>query len=222
MDPSRYAPLPVVPEEPRAGRVRTSSQASIQQFFDLTGDDEDLVSPPEPEQPKGPTRLEFLKLTEREVEGRARAALHGAFGLADFREGQLEVIRALLTGRDSMCLMPTGGGKSLCFQLPALVLGGVTVVISPLVALMADQVRRAQQIPGLRAASYSSNLPEGVKRDLLSGLKLENRQGLRLLYVTPEFVTSSRGLDVLHALREKQLLTLFAIDEVCCILAGRE
>jgi ATP-dependent DNA helicase RecQ len=72
---------------------------------------------------------------------RAATLLHSVFGFPDFRPGQAEIVEAVLQGRNTLAIMPTGGGKSLCFQLPALCRDGVTVVISPLIALMRDQVR---------------------------------------------------------------------------------
>src|SRR5262245_13000658 len=80
------------------------------------------------------------------------------FGFADFREGQAEVIEAVLEGRDVLCVMPTGAGKSLCFQLPALLRSGTTLVVSPLIALMKDQVESLAK-RGIPAAEVNSSVP---------------------------------------------------------------
>jgi len=85
----------------------------------------------------------------------ARATLRAVFGFEDFRPGQDEVVRAVLAGEDVLAIMPTGGGKSLCYQLPALVRGGLTLVVSPLIALMRNQVAQLRQ-SGVEAGSLSS------------------------------------------------------------------
>ena len=85
------------------------------------------------------------------------ALMAEVFGFSDFRPGQREIVEAVVAGRDVLAIMPTGGGKSLCYQLPALVLGGLTIVVSPLVALMRDQVR-ALQLNGIPAATINSDI----------------------------------------------------------------
>src|SRR5262245_36995005 len=113
---------------------------------------------------------------------RLRAALSERFGLPEFRPGQEEAAAAVLEGRDLIAVMPTGSGKSLCFQLPALLLDGTTVVVSPLIALMKDQVD-VLQARGVAAAAIHSGLPPGdraaAERALAAGI-------LRLVYVAPE------------------------------------
>src|SRR6202042_206865 len=86
--------------------------------------------------------------------------LLASFGLAQFRPGQREAVQAALEGRDSLVVMPTGGGKSLCYQLPALANQGLVVVVSPLIALMSDQLRRLQQA-GVRAGMLASGMADG-------------------------------------------------------------
>ncbi len=104
------------------------------------------------------------------------------FGFTSFRPLQEQIIRETLAGRDVFALLPTGGGKSLCFQLPALVRDGLTVVVSPLIALMKDQVD-ALQASGIAATFLNSSLAAGESRARLRGL----HQGeYRLLYVAPE------------------------------------
>ena len=131
------------------------------------------------------------------------------FGYRDFRPLQQEVIDHVLAGRDAVVLMPTGGGKSLCYQVPALALDGLTLVISPLIALMKDQVQ-ALQANGIAAAYLNSSLsPEeerSVKQQLAEG-------SLKLLYVSPETVL---GPSFFHTLPHLPL-SLIAIDEAHCV-----
>lgn len=112
----------------------------------------------------------------------ARAALERVFGYPDFRGRQAEAVRAILEGRDVLVLMPTGGGKSLCFQVPALVLPGLTIVVSPLISLMKDQVD-ALVTRGVPAALLNSTLSTTEAQVVLA--RLRHRE-LRLLYVAPE------------------------------------
>lgn len=109
-------------------------------------------------------------------------ALERHFGWSDFRPGQRPVVEALLAGQDCLAVLPTGGGKSLCYQLPALVRGGLVLVISPLVALMQDQVSQLQR-RGIPAACLHGGLALPERRQLLQRLR-DHR--LRLLYLAPE------------------------------------
>ncbi|HMG33798.1 MAG TPA: ATP-dependent DNA helicase RecQ [Blastocatellia bacterium] len=136
-------------------------------------------------------------------------ALHRYFGFGEFREGQREVIESVLAGTDSIVVMPTGGGKSLCYQLPAMMRPGVAVVVSPLIALMKDQVDQLVA-RGLPTTFINSSLsyPETNRR--LS----EIRRGLyKLVYVAPERFRSGAFVDSLSDLK----LNLFAVDEAHCI-----
>ena len=138
-----------------------------------------------------------------------RETLRENFGFDRFREGQEEVIRALLDGRSALAVFPTGGGKSLCYQLPALMLGGLTLVISPLIALMKDQVDRLVSL-GVPAARLDSTL------DLAELTEIEGRldAGLvRLLYVAPERLANEKFRQRLKRLD----IRLVAIDEAHCI-----
>ncbi|MEM6561602.1 MAG: ATP-dependent DNA helicase RecQ [Planctomycetota bacterium] len=131
------------------------------------------------------------------------------FGLEDFRLGQRRVIEAAIAGRDVLCVMPTGAGKSLCYQLPALVKGGLTLVVSPLVSLMADQVRQLEE-RGQNALLFNSTLSAGERRDVIGQL----RDGFGgLLYVAPERFNDETFLDLLAGCD----LRLFAVDEAHCI-----
>ena len=137
------------------------------------------------------------------------AVLKKVFGFATFRPLQAEIIRDALAGKDVFAVLPTGGGKSLCFQLPALVRPGLTVVISPLIALMKDQVD-ALQAAGVPATFLNSSLAAGESRPRLRGL---HNGEFRLLYVAPERLMLSGFLDDL----KKWNVNLFAIDEAHCI-----
>src|SRR6202040_3835008 len=110
------------------------------------------------------------------------SALKKHFGYAEFRPLQEEIVKDALAGRDVFALMPTGGGKSLCFQLPALLRSGLTIVVSPLISLMKDQVD-ALQTSGIAATFLNSALDRDEATERLRGL---NRGKYRLLYVAPE------------------------------------
>ena len=137
------------------------------------------------------------------------APLKQYFGFASFRPLQEEIIRDALAAKDVFAVLPTGGGKSLCFQLPALVRPGLTVVVSPLIALMKDQVD-ALQAAGVAATFLNSSLGAGGSRPRLRGLHAGE---FRLLYVAPERLMLSGFLDDL----KKWKVNLFAIDEAHCI-----
>ncbi len=114
------------------------------------------------------------------------AALHQAlktyFGYDSFRDKQQEIIENVLAGNDALVIMPTGGGKSICFQLPALLLSGITIVISPLIALMKDQVEALQQ-NGIAADFYHSLQTPEARQSLYQAL---NARQLKLIYTAPE------------------------------------
>ena len=139
----------------------------------------------------------------------ALALLKDIFGYPAFRGRQAEVIAHIIGGGDCLVLMPTGGGKSLCYQIPALLRDGVAVVVSPLIALMQNQVAALHEV-GVRAAFLNSSLPQAeaatVERDMLAG-KYD------LVYVAPERLLTSRFLDLLA----RTPLSLFAIDEAHCV-----
>jgi ATP-dependent DNA helicase RecQ len=139
----------------------------------------------------------------------AREILHSVFGYESFREPQDDIIQTVIEGGDALVLMPTGGGKSLCYQIPALAREGCGVVISPLIALMQDQVSAMRQL-GVRASFLNSTLTidaaRAVEEDLLSG-------NLDLLYIAPERLTQARCL----ALLQRASIALFAIDEAHCV-----
>lgn len=137
------------------------------------------------------------------------------FGYSEFRGRQLEAIEAVLSGRDCFCLMPTGGGKSMCYQIPALVKAGVVLVISPLIALMENQVNslKSKGIPAEFLSSTQTTVNKNkIHEDLDSG-----NPSLKLLYVTPELVATSGFKAKLTKLYNRGLLGLVAIDEAHCI-----
>ena len=137
------------------------------------------------------------------------------FGWSTFRPGQREVIEALLEGRDALAVLPTGAGKSLCYQLPAVARQGLVVVASPLVALMQDQVGQLQR-RGIAAACLHRDLPAAERQDLMQRL----RQGrLRLLYLAPERLQLESTRQLLEEQHDAGRLVAVAVDEAHCISA---
>ncbi|MCY3623995.1 MAG: DNA helicase RecQ [Gammaproteobacteria bacterium] len=139
----------------------------------------------------------------------ARSALRDTFGYDDFRPGQEAVIQAALEGRDCLVLMPTGGGKSLCYQIPAMVRPGTGVVVSPLIALMQDQVAALRQM-GVAAAFLNSTLPWFEQTEIANRMA---EGDLALLYLAPERLLQEDTLSLL----ERSPVNLFAIDEAHCV-----
>jgi ATP-dependent DNA helicase RecQ len=136
-------------------------------------------------------------------------ALREVFGFDHFRGEQLAIIEQLVAGNDAIVLMPTGGGKSICYQIAALIRPGLGVVVSPLIALMKDQVDALHQA-GVRAAALNSRLSLGEVADIERAVR---NDALDLLYVSPERLITPRCLDLLSGRR----LALFAVDEAHCI-----
>src|SRR5262249_4596316 len=139
----------------------------------------------------------------------AQQKLRDVFGFATLREGQEPVITRLLAGRSVLAIFPTGGGKSLCYQLPALEFPELTLVVSPLIALMKDQLDFLVR-KGIAAARIDSTLDGAELRKVIDDL---SRGRLRLLYVAPERLNSERFLQTLRRLK----LALLAVDEAHCI-----
>ena len=154
------------------------------------------MSTPSPAPPRDPVRV-----------------LRDVFGFSSFRGAQHEIVEHVVAGRDALVLMPTGGGKSLCYQVPAIVRPGTGIVISPLIALMQDQVD-ALRLLGVRAAFLNSSLhvdeARTVERAAADG-------ELDLLYVAPERALSTGFARLLSAMHERDGLALFAIDEAHCV-----
>lgn len=139
----------------------------------------------------------------------AHKVLNQYFGFNDFREPQQQVVNSILEGRDTLVIMPTGGGKSLCYQLPALVMEGTTLVISPLIALMKDQVD-ALQTKGIAAAMINSSQSWQEQKMILEQMR---REQLKLVYVSPERFRAGSFVRALEGVR----IAMLAIDEAHCI-----
>jgi len=143
------------------------------------------------------------------------ATLRHHYGWTSFRSGQRPVVECLLSGQDCLAVLPTGGGKSLCYQLPALVRSGLVVVISPLVALMEDQVLQLRR-RGIEAACLHGGIETAQRRRILEQI---NAGTLRLLYLAPERLQGEATRSVLHEQSASGQLVALAVDEAHCISA---
>src|SRR6188508_1963380 len=141
-----------------------------------------------------------------------QSVLERYWGYTSFRPLQREAMDAILAGRDSIVVMPTGGGKSLCFQAPAVVRDGLAVVVSPLISLMKDQVDTLVG-NGVPAACYNSSLPQDQKSAVLAGLRVGR---FRLLYVSPERLVGEGGESFVKLLSGCNI-NFVAVDEAHCI-----
>ncbi len=147
---------------------------------------------------------------------RLQKGLEKFFGLKEFRRGQIEIINSVINGFDTLAVMPTGGGKSICYQLPALLSDGLTIVITPLISLMRDQVAqinrrsRTQDRNGIVATQLDSSLELD---EIQKRLYLARSNKIKLLYVAPERLESKRFADLLSNTK----VTLLAVDEAHCI-----
>ncbi|KPQ21712.1 MAG: ATP-dependent DNA helicase, RecQ family, partial [Rhodobacteraceae bacterium HLUCCA24] len=141
--------------------------------------------------------------------GGAEAILREVFGFEGFRPGQGEIVEAVASGRDVLAIMPTGGGKSLCYQLPALMREGVTLVVSPLIALMRDQVR-ALRAAGVEAGALTSGNTEEETEAVWAALAAGR---LRLLYMAPERLGAASTSGMLR----RAGVSLIAVDEAHCV-----
>src|ERR1700724_2096600 len=160
-----------------------------------------LDSPPVPPSPESQPPMADLAA--------AQNLLHSVFGFASFRPGQAEIIGTILDGRDVLAVMPTGSGKSLCYQLPALLGDGLTVVVSPLIALMRNQVAQLRNYGVAAAALNSANDPT-ENRSILDQIA---RGELRLVYIAPERLAKPDTV----ALLKRAKVGLLAVDEAHCI-----
>lgn len=156
--------------------------------------------------------------------GNAHHILRDTFGYTAFRGAQQAIVEHVVAGGDALVLMPTGGGKSLCYQLPALLRAGVGIVVSPLIALMQDQVDALKQL-GVSAAFLNSSLDADQAREVYRQI---NRGELKLLYVAPERLMTEGFLELLERLHTQTPsplagegaysgIALFAIDEAHCV-----
>ena len=139
----------------------------------------------------------------------ASAVLRDVFGFDEFRPGQKDIVDAVTQGENVLAIMPTGGGKSLCYQLPALLRDGVTIVVSPLIALMRDQVRALRSI-GVGAGALTSANTQEENDEIFAGLE---DGSLRLLYLAPERLGSAQIMSVLRRYR----VGMISVDEAHCV-----
>jgi ATP-dependent DNA helicase RecQ len=139
----------------------------------------------------------------------AQTLLHSVFGFASFRPGQGEIVETIAAGRDVLAVMPTGSGKSLCYQLPALMRDGLTVVVSPLIALMRNQVAQLRGY-GIAAASLNSSNDYGENQRILGDIA---RGTLRLAYIAPERLAKPETVELLRRAK----VSMLAVDEAHCI-----
>ena len=131
------------------------------------------------------------------------------FGYDSFRKGQEEIISSILSGKDVMAVMPTGAGKSICYQVPALILSGITLVISPLISLMQDQVKSLNEA-GIYAAFINSSLTE---TQITKALALARKGTYKIIYVAPERLESAEFME--FALNGD--ISMVTVDEAHCI-----
>ncbi|CAN7178663.1 ATP-dependent DNA helicase [Pseudoduganella sp. LjRoot289] len=135
--------------------------------------------------------------------------LRRVFGVGQLRPGQRQVIDSVLEGRNTLAIMPTGSGKSLCYQIPASILPGTTVVVSPLISLMQDQLEKLEEI-GISAAQVNSSLPRAEELEALAGIRARSSD---IVFCTPERLATPEFLELLKATE----IDLFVIDEAHCI-----
>lgn len=135
--------------------------------------------------------------------------LHQYYGYTSFREGQAELIDAQLSGRDVFGIMPTGGGKSVCYQIPALMMDGITLVVSPLISLMKDQVSALKNM-GVPAAYVNSSLSSEQVRIVLRNIQ---QQKYKIIYIAPERLLTENFLSAINNLK----IAMLAVDEAHCI-----
>ncbi|XP_057969237.1 ATP-dependent DNA helicase Q-like 3 [Malania oleifera] len=167
---------------------------------------------------KSALRVQNVSTTGKQVKCGKEALvklLRWHFGHAQFRGKQLEAIEAVLSGRDCFCLMPTGGGKSMCYQIPALAKPGIVLVVCPLIALMENQVMALKE-KGI-AAEYLASTQTSCTRDKIHEDLESGKPSLRLLYVTPELIAMPGFTSKLTKIHARGLLNLIAIDEAHCI-----
>ena len=140
---------------------------------------------------------------------RIKRLMRGTFGLDSFRPGQQDVIKSIVEGRDTLAVMPTGAGKSLCYQLPALHLPGTTVVVSPLIALMKDQADKLRDL-GVSAREVNSSIPAATIKETMDDIA---EGGVDFVFTTPERLEDAAFVDALRAID----IDLFVVDEAHCL-----
>jgi ATP-dependent DNA helicase RecQ len=188
------------------------SEADLQEWLALEPQPSRFATPP-PGRPTGPAVEPALApVSAAEAAARLPRVLRQFWGFDSLRPLQAEAMEAAIAGRDSLVVLPTGGGKSLCYQAPAVAAGGLTLVVSPLIALMKDQVD-ALVTHGVAAASYNSSLDPATRADVRRRLA---RRELSLLYVAPERLLAEGGAEFLGLVRGAGLRAI-AVDEAHCI-----
>lgn len=140
------------------------------------------------------------------------AILRNTFKLESFREGQREIIENISKGNDTLVFMPTGGGKSLTYQLPGFAREGVAIVISPLISLMKDQVDKLTEL-GIRAKLVNSTVSSEEQRQIFGELREMGGDPVKFLYIAPERLGSQAFLQALEGVK----ISLVAIDEAHCV-----
>jgi ATP-dependent DNA helicase RecQ len=199
------------PPEDAAARARVA--AAVAALKDLRRDRPDLFTPeaarlvrPSAAPPSAGAPVEAPRVAR--TPGDPLPVLRDVFGFPSFRPGQRELVDAVLAGRDALGVLPTGSGKSLTYQLPARLLGGVTLVVSPLIALMKDQVEAMGRV-GLRATFLNSSLEAEERRSRVAAIR---RGEFELVYAAPEGLEGAAGSAIAGA-----RLSLVAVDEAHCI-----
>lgn len=147
--------------------------------------------------------------TYKDIKMDLRFYLNKYFGYSEFRNGQEEIISSIINKRDTLAIMPTGGGKSICYQLPALLLDGMTIVISPLISLMKDQVDQLKEL-NIKAELLNSTLDDRDYSLVIE--KLKNNE-IKILYISPERLDSANFVELIS----KNNIEMVAIDEAHCI-----
>ena len=140
---------------------------------------------------------------------KALGILKQYYGYSSFREGQEEIIREILNGNDVLTIMPTGGGKSICYQVPAILLDGITIVISPLISLMKDQVDNINNL-GIKSAYINSSLSNIEINNILDEAA---KNEIKILYVAPERLESQAFIELIASIN----VSMIAIDEAHCV-----
>jgi ATP-dependent DNA helicase RecQ len=205
--------LPVLPPEPDAHwesqQGPSDDSYPEDRFAPDNGPDEDSYSG-RAQESDAPPASALSAMPVIRTEGRdPLEVLSDIWGYSSFRPGQEEVVRYIVDGGDAMLLMPTSGGKSVCYQIPALVRPGMAVIVSPLIALMQDQVARLREC-GIAAANLNSEISEDERRALVRDVRAGR---IKLLYVSPERLS----MESFDALLRSTPLALFAIDEAHCV-----
>lgn len=141
-----------------------------------------------------------------------QSILNKTFGLENFREGQEEIIRSVVSGHDAMVFMPTGGGKSLTYQIPGMALDGITIVISPLISLMKDQIDKLREL-GIASVCINSTISLQEQRDIMEDIRYPGESPIKFVYIAPERLHNEEFLNVISKVK----VGLIAIDEAHCV-----